>query len=133
MVHSARPLDDLPQLLGRAAGEGEHAGRPRPQVSARKISSSPAEAIAVCARSSSSVPHAADPAVREQHEAVADPFGVDQLMDGQHAACAHLRATSRTTAMISRVCRRSKPSKGSSISSKGCGVISASASMSRRL
>ena len=34
--------------------------------------------------------------------------------------------------MISRVCRRSKPSNGSSISNSGCGVSSASASINRR-
>src|SRR6476469_423640 len=36
-------------------------------------------------------PDATDPAVREQHEAVTDPLGVAQLMNGQHERAAPAR------------------------------------------
>ena len=83
MVHSARPLTISRNSLasnGRngARAKGVASGERKEDVleSGRRH---PGLRAQVRERAD-----ATDPAVREQHEAVADPFGVDQLMNGQN-------------------------------------------------
>src|SRR5258708_1407245 len=83
MVHSARPLTTSRSSLtsrgwkrARAAARGSGERKDHVLQSARNLSALRTQFI--------ERPDPAQAAVREQHEAVAHPFGVDELVDGEN-------------------------------------------------
>ncbi len=76
-----------------------------------------ASAVSSCERA-----FAANRAVAQQHEPIAHPCGIGDLVNRQHQRAAVARERRAARAATSRVCRRSSPSNGSSARTIGRGV-----------